>query len=58
MWKRTHHAERCPVCNGTGIAVKGFYTQTSGKSTTAAGFEECKSCDGCGYVAVPDKEED
>ena len=47
--------KRCPVCNGTGRVPLGFYNQTSGRWTTGGIQDElCRSCDGKGYVIVPD----
>lgn len=47
------HAEKCPVCNGTGLvgesypnygsSTGGFYTQKT-----------CHSCHGKGWILVPD----
>lgn len=31
---------RCPVCNGTGSVLKGFYEG----SNNATGIEECRAC--------------
>jgi len=50
-------AQRCPICNGTGHVDAGFYTQTSGHWTSGGGFETCRSCQGHGYILIPDKEE-
>jgi len=55
--RQKQHAERCPVCNGNGVVDKGFYNQTSGQWVSAGGTEKCRSCDGNGYVLVPDEED-
>jgi predicted methyltransferase len=52
------HAERCPICEGTGLVMNGFYDQTSGFwSTTDCSSETCRSCNGKGYVEVQSNEE-
>ena len=38
-----NHAERCPVCNGTGRVPRGFYSLV-GNLTTTNEPEVCKSC--------------
>ena len=43
----------CPVCGGNGIVSKGFYNHTGNTwvtSTTAS--EQCRSCNGKGYVEI------
>lgn len=43
----------CPVCGGNGIVSNGFYNHTSNTwvtSTTAS--EQCRSCNGKGYVEI------
>ena len=49
------HAERCPVCNGAGLVADGFYNQCSGNWTSTGVFEKCRSCNGSGWVVVPDE---
>jgi len=43
-------AELCPVCHGTGQVPSDFY----GGETTTAGYIQCRSCYGQGYVLVPE----
>ena len=43
----------CPVCGGNGIVSNGFYNHTGNTwvtSTTAS--EQCRSCNGKGYVEI------
>jgi len=49
------HAERCPVCEGTGIVPGGFYNTTNPYDgwTSSISSETCRSCGGIGYVIVP-----
>ena len=39
---------KCPVCQGKGIVILGFYnllpTQTDTKTFTVMSFENCRSC--------------
>jgi len=35
---------KCPICNGTGKVPSGFYTSTSGITTSNDLTEPCKSC--------------
>ena len=49
------HAEKCPVCDGTGKVPNGFYSSTSGEwVSTSAVPETCRSCGGTGWVTVHD----
>ena len=43
-------AELCPVCGGTGQVPSDFY----GGETTTAGYMQCRSCHGSGYILVPE----
>ena len=46
----------CPVCGGNGLVMNGFYNQTSGVWTTGSTEPEmCRSCNGKGYVIVPEQ---
>ncbi len=43
---------KCPVCNGTGLVLSGFYNvgiDTVGSSTTNV-TEKCRSCNGGGII--------
>ena len=43
----------CPVCRGNGLVPNGFYNQVSGQwSTSSVLAEQCRSCNGMGYVVV------
>ena len=43
----------CPVCDGNGLVPAGFYNQTSGGwSGGTLVPEQCRSCDGKGYIVV------
>ena len=47
------HAEKCPVCNGTGLVGESY--PNYGSST--GGFYTQKTCHGChgkGWILVPD----
>ena len=46
----------CPVCQGKGTVTAGFYEEGI-QGTTFTGTETCKSCDGRGYVYVPEEDE-
>lgn len=41
------HAERCPVCSGSG-------KKTEFPNSTAPQLEDCRGCDGTGWVTVDD----
>lgn len=45
-------ANRCPVCNGVGMVPAGFYSM--GDATTGTAPEPCRSCNGTGYLVVPE----
>ena len=50
------HAERCPVCNGTGRVPSGFYYRVTGTwGSTGTQSEVCRSCGGRGYIEVHDE---
>lgn len=40
-------AQICPVCDGKGLVEKGFYDADEDET------EECRSCNGAGYIFVP-----
>lgn len=42
----------CPVCNGRGLVPNGFYDTSYSSSSTAP--EICRSCQGKGYLVIPD----
>jgi DnaJ-class molecular chaperone len=44
------HSEICPVCGGTGKVPMGFYDPY----LLGIGYEPCKSCEGRGWICVPD----
>lgn len=45
----------CPVCLGRGFVQSGFYSSTSGTYiTSTTGVETCHSCNGKGYVIIPE----
>ena len=46
----------CPVCTGNGIVDEGFYRRTSDTWTSCGGSEKCRSCNGRGYVIIPEEE--
>ena len=43
-------AHRCPVCDGTGHVIQGFYYGHEAYSGTAKLFETCRSCWGTGVM--------
>lgn len=44
---------KCPVCGGNGLVPNGFYSSTTGRwSSTSITPENCRSCDGHGYIRV------
>lgn len=45
------HAERCPVCNGSGKVKTGDLYSTIGLYE----FLPCHGCGGCGWVTVQDQ---
>jgi len=45
------HAEKCPVCDGTGKV------QDNGPSGTSIDFKTCHGCGGKGFVVVADEKE-
>ncbi len=52
------HAERCPVCGGTGKVPAGFYDcGTHIHSTVGITPETCRTCKGTGMVVVDDRGE-
>ena len=50
--------QTCPVCTGSGIVDEGFYRRTLDVWTSCGGTEKCRSCDGRGYVIIPESEEE
>lgn len=45
--------ELCPVCNGRGKVAEGFYSGSCSSGyyiTASTGMEECRSCNGKGYI--------
>ena len=45
--------EKCPVCYGKGIVSPGFYnTPGMNWSTSSASAEQCRSCNGQGYIVM------
>jgi len=48
-------AIKCPVCDGKGLVPNGYYSAIGVDSWTSASTtpEECKSCDGKGYIIIP-----
>jgi len=49
------HAEKCPVCNGSG---KRYKFDPNGTTDKPAGFQEdgpCYGCGGLGWVTVQDQ---
>jgi hypothetical protein len=49
------HSECCPVCKGSGQVPNYYY---SGMTTTGSNITEtCKSCNGRGYVIVPNNQD-
>ena len=52
------HAERCLVCGGNGLVPSGFYATTTGYiSGTTVEFEQCRSCQGRGFVVIEEEPE-
>ena len=49
-------AQVCPVCGGTGQVPAGFYDPPD-YHTTYTWPETCRSCNGLGYVLVPEADE-
>ena len=47
-------AVRCPVCEGRGTVLKGFYDGMLPADSSNPNQEPCKSCDGKGYLLVDD----
>ena len=41
---------KCPICNGTGKVVRGFYKDDCGAPTIDGYHEYCRSCGGSGIV--------
>lgn len=44
---------KCPVCNGTGLVLKGFYDHPQEMAWTIYGDntpEKCRSCNGKGII--------
>jgi len=48
--------QRCPVCNGRGAVMRGFYEQVDyGSGSSAASMSEtCRTCGGSGLLLAPD----
>lgn len=46
----------CPVCTGSGIVDQGFYQRTSETWTSSGGTEQCRACNGRGYVIISGEE--
>ena len=44
------HAEKCPVCGGSGVIVDSEF----GRSTAAQATKPCHGCGGSGWVTVHD----
>ncbi len=45
--------QRCPICEGHGQVVGGFYNTIAGcQSVSSSVFETCKNCLGTGVVSV------
>ena len=43
--------QKCPICEGHGIVVGGFYTTPPGcDGVSFSATEECKNCSGSGVV--------
>ena len=53
---------KCPVCLGNGLVPNGFYSTTMQENGcliwTSSGVnpETCRSCEGRGWVVVPEEE--
>lgn len=46
-----HHPHICPVCNGRGFVMAGFYSSFTGEFTTSAIEQEtCRTCNGSGII--------
>lgn len=45
---------QCPVCFGRGLVPNGFYTAVGSSSwlTSCCESEQCRSCEGKGYVVI------
>jgi hypothetical protein len=53
---RNMYAVVCPVCMGKGIVAPGFYLTTTGSwSGTSTAPEQCRSCNGHGYLMVQEE---
>lgn len=46
--------ERCPVCEGRGVVYGGFYQNVSGIGLTVSTTEQCRCCQGKGYILASD----
>ena len=48
--KIDHIPYKCPICNGSGAVLGGFYLGTGGTSASDKTMEPCRSCNGTGVI--------
>lgn len=50
------HAEKCPVCNGSGKVEEIIpYNYGSSSLSTPINIKTCHGCNGSGWITVPDE---